>query len=70
LNPAACRIPDQWRRRPWRTIPTIPRFGGARPIRREASCSAPLPGFPHGLLVMMNSGARNFLFYRWQQIVR
>jgi hypothetical protein len=23
----------------------------------------PLPGFPHGLLVMMNSGAKNFLMY-------
>jgi 3-phytase len=30
--------------------------------------SAPLPGFPQGLVVMMNSGARNFLMYRWEDI--
>jgi 3-phytase len=28
----------------------------------------PLPGFPRGLLVMMNSGPRNFLFYSWQDV--
>jgi 3-phytase len=27
-----------------------------------------LPGFPRGLLVMMNSGPRNFLFYGWQDV--
>jgi 3-phytase len=27
-----------------------------------------LPGFPRGLLVMMNSGARNFLLYDWRAI--
>ncbi len=32
--------------------------------------SAPLPEFPNGLLVMMNSGARNFLIYDWNAIVR
>jgi 3-phytase len=31
--------------------------------------SAALPGFPRGLLVMMNSGPKNFLFYRWEDIV-
>jgi 3-phytase len=25
----------------------------------------PLPGFPHGLLVAMNSASKNFLLYRW-----
>jgi 3-phytase len=30
--------------------------------------AAPLPGFPHGLLVMMNSGAKNFLLYRWHEV--
>jgi 3-phytase len=29
-----------------------------------------LPGFPRGLLVMMNSSARNFLIYDWQQLAR
>lgn len=28
----------------------------------------PLPGFPRGLLVMMNSGKRNFQFYRWEDL--
>lgn len=32
--------------------------------------AAPLPGFLNGLLVMMNSGARNFLIYDWNAIVR
>jgi 3-phytase len=32
--------------------------------------AAPLPGFPRGLLVMMNSGSRNFLFYRWEDLVK
>jgi 3-phytase len=27
-----------------------------------------LPGFPHGLLVMMNAGGRNFLLYDWLAI--
>lgn len=31
--------------------------------------SRPLPGFPRGLLVMMNSGAKNFQIYRWEDIV-
>jgi 3-phytase len=26
------------------------------------------PGFPHGLMVAMNSSGRNFLLYRWQDI--
>lgn len=30
--------------------------------------TGPLPGFPHGLLVMMNSGPKNFLLYDWQEI--
>jgi 3-phytase len=28
----------------------------------------PLPGFPRGLLVMMNSGPRNFQIYEWQDV--
>lgn len=33
--------------------------------------SAPLgPQYPNGLLVVMNSGARNFLLYRWEDIGR
>jgi len=31
--------------------------------------ATPLPGFPRGLLVMMNSRDRNFLLYRWQDIL-
>jgi 3-phytase len=30
--------------------------------------SRPLPGYPRGLLVMMNSSQRNFLVYRWEDI--
>lgn len=30
--------------------------------------SSPLPGFPRGLLVMMNSGPRNFLVFPWEAI--
>ena len=29
---------------------------------------APLPGFPGGLLVMMNSAARNFQLYTWDTV--
>jgi hypothetical protein len=32
--------------------------------------SAPLPGFSNGLLVMMNSGARNCLIHDWSAIVQ
>ena len=28
----------------------------------------PLPGFPHGLMVAMNSAPKNFLLYRWDAI--
>jgi 3-phytase len=31
--------------------------------------SAPLPGFPEGMVVMMNSEPRNFLFFRWDDLV-
>jgi 3-phytase len=31
--------------------------------------SRALPGFPHGLLVMMNAGGRNFLLYDWRDVV-
>jgi 3-phytase len=31
--------------------------------------STPLPGFDRGLVVMMNSGSKNFLLYRWEDIV-
>jgi 3-phytase len=34
----------------------------------EATAAA-LPGFPRGLLVMMNSRAKNFLIYRWEDVV-
>ena len=27
--------------------------------------ATPLPGFPNGLLAMMNSSPRNFLLYQW-----
>jgi 3-phytase len=30
--------------------------------------STPLPGFPDGLLAMMNSTPRNFLFYQWTEV--
>jgi 3-phytase len=30
--------------------------------------STPLPGFPDGLVVMMNSGTRNFRLYRWEDV--
>lgn len=30
--------------------------------------SRSLPGFPRGLLVMMNSGPKNFLIYRWEDV--
>lgn len=30
--------------------------------------SHPLPGFPHGLLVMMNSGPKTFLIYDWDRV--
>jgi 3-phytase len=29
----------------------------------------PLPGFPNGLLVMMNAGGRNFLLYDWRDVL-
>lgn len=32
--------------------------------------STPLPGFPRGLLVMMNSTPRNFLMYRWEDLLK
>jgi hypothetical protein len=32
--------------------------------------SAPVPGFPAGLLVMMNSGPRNFQLYDWASLAR
>ena len=30
--------------------------------------STPLPGFPNGLLAMMNSAPSNFLLYRWSAV--
>ena len=32
--------------------------------------SRPLPGFPNGMLVMMNSTPRNFLIYDWNEVVK
>ena len=31
--------------------------------------SRPLPGFPQGLLMMMNSSERDFLFYDWRTVM-
>jgi len=28
-----------------------------------------LPGFPHGMLLMVNSSGRNFLIYDWREII-
>ena len=30
--------------------------------------SSPLPGFPKGMVVMMNSTPKNFLFFRWDEL--
>jgi 3-phytase len=30
--------------------------------------SSPVPGFPHGMLVMMTSGPRTFLMYDWDAV--
>ena len=32
--------------------------------------AGPLPGFPHGLMVAMNSAPKNFLLYRWDAIAQ
>lgn len=32
--------------------------------------SQPLPGFPAGMVVMMNSAPKNFLFFRWDELER
>ncbi len=34
----------------------------------EATSAALGPGFPHGLLVAMNSSGRNFFLYRWESV--
>jgi 3-phytase len=36
----------------------------------EVTSAALGPDFPNGLLVAMNSGARNFLIYRWEDVVK
>jgi 3-phytase len=36
----------------------------------EVTSTAMGPGFPNGLLVVMNSGPKNFLVYRWEDIAR
>lgn len=44
-------------------------YGGADQTDGIEIISAPLgPGFPHGLMVAMNSGPKNFLLYRWEDI--
>jgi hypothetical protein len=39
----------------------------AEPAGRAATAVA-LPGYPAGLLVMMNSGPRNFLLFDWRAV--
>lgn len=36
----------------------------------EITSAALGPRFPHGMMVAMNSGPKNFLFYRWEDIAR
>lgn len=44
-------------------------YGGADETDGIEITSAPLgPAFPHGLMVAMNSGPKNFLIYRWEDI--
>ncbi|MEK7409573.1 MAG: phytase [Acidobacteriota bacterium] len=44
-------------------------YGGADGTDGIEVTSAPLGwGFPHGLMVAMNSGPKNFLVYRWEDI--
>ncbi|MDW8131612.1 MAG: phytase [Bryobacterales bacterium] len=46
-------------------------WGGADETDGIEITSAPLgPAFPHGLMVAMNSGPKNFLLYRWEDIAR
>ena len=46
-------------------------MGGADGTDGLDVVSAPLgPDFPDGLVVAMNSGARNFLFFRWGDVMR
>jgi 3-phytase len=43
--------------------------GGADATDGLEISSAPLgPGLPHGVMVAMNSGAKNFLVFRWQDV--
>lgn len=42
--------------------------GGADGTDGIEIMSLPLPGFPRGLMVAMNSEGRNFLLYRWEDI--
>lgn len=43
--------------------------GGADATDGLEISSAPLgPGLPHGVMVVMNSGPRNFLVFRWQDV--
>jgi 3-phytase len=43
--------------------------GGADSTDGLEVVSAPLgPAFPHGLMVAMNAGPRNFLLYRWESV--
>ncbi len=43
--------------------------GGADATDGLEVTSVPLgPGFPHGLMVAMNSGPRNFLVFRWEDV--
>ncbi len=46
-------------------------YGGADETDGIEVVSAPLgSAFPHGLMVAMNSGPKNFLIYRWEDIAR
>ena len=42
--------------------------GGADSTDGIEITSLPLPGFPRGLMVAMNSQPRNFLLYRWEDV--
>lgn len=51
----------------WREIAVL-RGGADATDGIDISARALGPGLPHGLMVAMNSAARNFLIYRWQDV--
>lgn len=48
------------------TVAVIPTMSDATDGLEVAT--QPFPGFPRGLVVMMNNGPRNFLIYSWQDV--